>query len=50
MNNFCGDFSVIRVETDPTDPTGVYKQEDAILDLINYQETVRFDCCTSNQQ
>ena len=31
---------VIRVETDPTDPTGVYRQED-IIDIPEDEVTVR---------
>lgn len=36
---FC-DFSkfVIRVETDPTDPTGVYRQEDNTLEVSTDNE------------
>ena len=38
---FC-DFNkyVIRVETDPTDPTGVYRQEDNIVDVPDNEVTV----------
>ena len=38
---FC-DFNkyVIRVETDPTDPTGVYRQDDNIVEVPDNEVTV----------
>ena len=36
---------VIRVETDPTDPTGVYRQEE-IIDIPEDEVTVSKEICT----